>query len=147
MFAPSAPHIAVSLRLTGEIILIIMKLRFIAVAEPHFLFSAAPGKPKAYRYVLRQRRKSVALCSLPFAPCPLLLALCPLPFAPCPFAGCALSLSAFASTFFHGLVIFGLAIAATAGLLPAMMHGVDCGPRAAFGFIFRNALLSVALFD
>src|ERR1041385_3461285 len=55
--------------------------------------------------------------------------------------------SAFSSAFSHRLMILWLAVTATARFLAAMMNGIDGGPGAALGFLFRHAAFFVALLD
>jgi hypothetical protein len=55
--------------------------------------------------------------------------------------------AAFAATLSHRFVIFTTAVASTAGLLTAMVDGVNGRPGATFSFIFRHATFLVSFFD
>src|SRR6476619_822119 len=55
--------------------------------------------------------------------------------------------TAFATALSHRLMIFTTAVASAAGLLTAMMDGVNGRPGATFSFIFGHATLLVSFFD
>src|SRR5580765_4473745 len=56
-------------------------------------------------------------------------------------------MAVFAATLSHRPVIFTTAVTSTAGLLTAMVHGVNGRPGATLSFIFRHATLLVSFFD